>query len=94
MARSTKPTMRRSAVLSWFTAIFLKSSVKASSSSKLLMELMIALFFRVAPKLVKKKFNVIEAVARPWSQIVLAVSQIRGYHALTASSGIRLRSMT
>jgi len=45
MARSTNPTMSRSAVLSWFTAIFLKSSVKASSSSKLLMELMIAFVF-------------------------------------------------
>ena len=94
MARSTNPTMSRSAVLSWFTAIFLKSSVKESSSSKLLMELMIALFFQVAPKLVDKKFNVIEAVAGSWSQSVLAVSHIRRYQALTASSGIRLRSLT
>jgi hypothetical protein len=45
MARSTNPMMSRSAALSWFTAIFLKSSAKASSSSKLLLELMIALFF-------------------------------------------------
>lgn len=56
MARSTNPTMSRSAVLSWFTARFLKSSAKAPSSSKLLLELMIALF---SPKISRQESSML-----------------------------------